>query len=295
MIAFGTTITEPDAYRRYAEPGIRRAAEGDSDVFAFAAVGSVPRSYNLLLDTAARRDDLEALAIVHPHAEIADPGFCGKVREALGDPEVAVVGCVGATGVRSIAWWEGSVASAPIVHRYVEKGGGELPGFAWARPDAPLGEVETVAGFLLVLSPWAVRSLRFDESLKLNYGYDLDYCLRARKAGRKVVAADLPTIYHHSLDLIGDLDLWIEAHIQLAERWDEGEPDEDAWRRRARRAEASREAARALVYSNMLIADAMVARRERELAEATESLSWRVTAPLRALNRMLAERRAPGP
>jgi Glycosyltransferase like family len=294
MIAFGTTITEPDAYRRYAEPGIRRAAEDDSEVFAFAAVGSVPRSYNLLLDTGAAYDDLEALVIVHPHAEIADPGFCARVREALSDPDVAVVGCVGATGVRSIAWWEGAVAAAPIVHSYVEKGGGELPGFRWAHPDAPLGEVETVAGFLLVLSPWAVRNLRFDESLKLNYGYDFDYCIRARQAGRKVVAADLRTIYHHSLDLIGDLDLWIEAHIQLAEKWDEGEPDEDAWRRRARRAEASREAARALVYSNMLIADAMVAKRERDLTEATESLSWRITAPLRALNRTLDERRARG-
>jgi hypothetical protein len=35
-----------------------------------------------------------------------------------------------------------------------------------------------------------------------------------------------------------------------------------------------------------------VARRERDLTEVTESLSWRVTAPLRALNRLLAERRA---
>ena len=284
MIAFGSAITEPEAYRRYAEPGIRAAAEPDSEVYAFAAVGTVARSYNLLLDAAAARGDLEALVIVHPYAEIADPRLCGKLRAALGDPSVAVVGCVGATGVRSLAWWEGAVSSAPLVHRYVEHGGGDLPGFAWARPERPLGEVDAVAGFLLALSPWAVRTLRFDESMRLNYGFDVDYCLRAREGGRKVVTADLRAIYHHALQLIGDLDMWVEAHIRFAEKWDRQRLDDEGWKRRARRAEAEREAARAIGYSNMLIADARVARLERALAHATGSASWRVTAPLRRLN-----------
>jgi hypothetical protein len=290
MIAFGTAILDPDAYLAYAEPGIERAKEADSAVLAFAAVGSVARSYNLLLDTAARFDELEALAIVHPHAEIADPGFCSKVRRELSDEDVGVVGCVGATGVSTIAWWEGSVAAGPVTHSYVEKGGGEMPGYTWANPDASLGEVETVAGFLLVLAPWTVRNLRFDESLKLNYGYDVDYCRRVRDAGRKVVAGDFRMTYHHSLDLIDDLELWIEAHIQMAEKWDRTVLDEDGWRHRARRAEAEREAARAVSYSNRLIAEALVNQRERELNEATDSLSWRVTAPLRRINRRRAER-----
>ena len=58
MIAFGTSITSDDAYRRFAQPGIRRAAEPDSEVYALSAAGSIFRSYNLLLDTAAARDDL---------------------------------------------------------------------------------------------------------------------------------------------------------------------------------------------------------------------------------------------
>jgi hypothetical protein len=289
MIAFGSAITEPEAYRRYAEPGIRAIAEADSEVQAFAAVGSVARSYNLLLDAAAAHDDLEALVIVHPHAEIADPDFCGKLRRTLADPDVAVVGCVGATGVRSIAWWAGDVSAAPIVHRYLERGGGDLPGFSWARPERPLGEVDAVAGFLLALSPWAVRNIRFDEALRLNYGFDVDYCLQVRNAGRKVVAADLRTIYHHPLDLVRDLDMWVEAHIRFAEKRDPGEADDAAWRRRARRAEAEREAARATCYSNMLVTDARVAGLKRALAEATGSASWRATAPLRRLNRLRAE------
>jgi hypothetical protein len=289
MIAFGSAITEPEAYRRYAERGIRVAAEPDSEVYAFAAVGTVARSYNLLLDAAAARDDLEALVIVHPYAEIADPELCGKLRAALRDPTVAVVGCVGATGVRSLAWWEGSVSAAPVVHRYVERGGGELPGFTWASPERPLGEVDAVAGFLLGLSPWAVRNVRFDEALRLNYGFDVDYCLQARAAGRTVVTADLRAVYHHSLDLIGDLDMWVESHIRFAEKWDGEALDDAAWKRRARRAEAEREAARAIGYSNMLVADARVAGLERALADATGSASWRITAPLRRLNALRAD------
>jgi hypothetical protein len=289
MIAFGSAITEPEAYRRYAERGIRVAAEPHSEVYAFAAVGTVARSYNLLLDAAAARDDLEALVIVHPYAEIADPELCGKLRAALRDPAVAVVGCVGATGVRSLAWWEGSVSAAPVVHRYVERGGGELPGFTWASPERPLGEVDAVAGFLLGLSPWAVRNVRFDEALRLNYGFDVDYCLQARAAGRTVVTADLRVVYHHSLDLIGDLDMWVESHIRFAEKWDVEALDDAAWKRRARRAEAEREAARAIGYSNMLVADARVAGLERALADATGSASWRITAPLRRLNALRAD------
>ena len=107
MIVFASSITEPDTYKRCAERGIQLAAEPDSEVMPHSAAGSLFRSYNLILDTIAPRDDVEALVLVHQDAEIADPDFCAKLRRALADPEVGVVGCVGAVGVRSIAWWEG--------------------------------------------------------------------------------------------------------------------------------------------------------------------------------------------
>ena len=104
MIAFGTAITDPEAYRRYAQTGIRLVAEPDSEVIANAPGGSLMRTYNLILDTVANREDLEALVLVHQDAEIVDRDFCSKLRQAFRDPDVGVVGCVGAIGVRSIAW-----------------------------------------------------------------------------------------------------------------------------------------------------------------------------------------------
>jgi hypothetical protein len=296
MIAFGCSVAESEAYRRYAEPGIKLASEPDSEVFAFASVGSIFRSYNLLIDAVADRDDLEAFVLVHPHGEIVDPEFCAKVREVLSDPDVAVVGCAGATGVENIAWWEGSVVAAPIVQRYQEHGGGELPAFSWTHAAMPPAEVEVVDGFLLVLSPWAVRNVRFDETLGLGHGFDFDYCREVRAAGRKVVAADLRAVYYRSLELISDLDLWVDAHMKVAEKWDDSIPDDDpngdAWKERARRAEAEREAARAIAYGYALGTDARVLELERAMEEVTETLSWRITEPLRRVNHWRNGRRS---
>ena len=116
-----------------------------------------------------------------------DRAFCSKLREGSRDPDVGVVGCAGAVGVRSMAWWEGSITWASFNHRYEEFGGGESPrtrGGEGAAALRAMGEVDTVDGFLLALSPWMVRNVRFDESLgQLLHGYDFDFCLQVRAAG----------------------------------------------------------------------------------------------------------------
>jgi hypothetical protein len=303
MIAFGSAITKPDVYRRNAEAGIRLASEPDSDVYASPSIGSIFASYNALLDKAAAREDLEALVLVHQDTQIVDLDFCQRVRHVLSDPDVGVVGCVGAIGVRSIAWWEGSVSLASFIHRYEEHGGGDLPAFSWAWDEAPpyarTGEVDTLDGFLLVLSPWAVRNVRFDESLGQLHGYDFDFCLQVRAAGRKVMTADFRAIHNHSLEPFSDPEPWIAAHMNVAEKWHGRLPEVGAgpgtWEERARRAHAERDAARVTDYTNALNFEARVRQLEFALAETTQSISWRITAPLRWLQRLLpsaAARRA---
>jgi hypothetical protein len=293
MIAFASAITQPDLYRRCAEPGIRRAAEPDSEVVALTSSGSIFQSYNQLLDKAAAYDDLEALILIHQDAEIIDEDFCQKVRQALSDSDVGLVGCVGAIGVRSIAWWEGSVTLASFIHRYGEHGGGDLPAFSWAWDEAPpyarLGEVDTLDGFLFALSPWVVRNIRFDESLGQLHGYDFDFCLQVRAAGRKVVTADVRAIHNHSLDLVNDPERWIEAHMKVAEKWHGRIPgvgeSPGTWKERARRAEAERDSARVEGYAHMLEMEAKAIELERALSSATGSIGWRITAPLRLFRR----------
>jgi Glycosyltransferase like family len=310
MIAFGCAITDDQLFQRYAKRGIELAAEPDSEVVAIASAGlnnpagtfrdhklttgSIFRNYNLIIDRVADRDDLEALVLLHQDAEIVDGDFCKRLREALVDPDVAIVGCAGAIGVRSIAWWEGAVTWASFEHRYREHGGGQIAGPTWDREDLPTygqtGEVDTIDGFMMGLSPWAVRNLRFDESLGQFHGYDFDISLQARAAGKKVVTEDIKVIHHHSLDLIGDLGGWIEAHKLVAEKWEGkmpgvGEAPGD-WKERARRAEAEADAARMLANATELERNATL----EQMDQITGSASWRLTAPLRALKRAFGRR-----
>ncbi|MFL5822912.1 MAG: glycosyltransferase [Solirubrobacteraceae bacterium] len=295
MIAFGSSISGAEAYRRYAEPGIRRAAEPDSEVLAYAAVEPVGRTYNLILEAAARIQGLEALVLVHPHTEIADDGLGEKVRLALSDPQVGAVGCAGARNVTSIAWWEGEVVAGDVRQRYEEHGGGEVPAARWAKRITPPAEVEALDGQLLVLSPWAVRNIRFDEALLLSHGFDLDFSLLVRQAGKRLVVADLAVVHHRPIEQVGDLAVWVQAHIEMAEKWDQvlHDPpaDEPTWKRRARQAEARREAARAIAMSESLRLDARVLELERQLDAMTSTASWRLTAPLRVLNRLRRQAR----
>jgi hypothetical protein len=291
MIAFGVAISEAEAFRRYTQPGIELAREPDSAVLAFAAVDSVARSNNLILEAAAREPGLEALVLLHPHAEITHRDFCAKVRYALADPDVAVIGAAGARSA-SIAWWDGEITAGHVVHAYTDYGGGELPAFSWGTRHAPPAEVDAVDPWVLVLSRWAVENLRFDEELVLGHGAEIDVCWAARAAGKKVAVADLSVREHRTVALVADLDLWVEAHIAVARKWRGAERTEDDWCARARRGEAEREAERALAYFERLGYDARIEALERELQDAMTTLSWRLTQPLRTFNHWRRKRTA---
>jgi hypothetical protein len=300
MIGFGCSITTPEVYERYAARGIALAAEGDSEVFAHAAAGSVARSYNLILETAAAHEQLEALVLLHQDAEIVDQDACGKLRSALRDPEVGVLGCVGAVGASSIAWWEGSVTWDAFVRCYRDYCGVNAPALSWngekLPPYAPMGDVDTLDGFLMALSPWAVRNLRFDESLDVVHGYDYDFCLQVRAAGRLVRVVDLEAIHHHPLELVTDPEAWMEAHARVSDKWEGRMPHvEEAngdWKQRARRAEAEAGAARLAGASKLLQAYARAEEHEDSIKEVTKTRSWQLTEPLRRLNALRKARQS---
>jgi Glycosyltransferase like family len=280
VIVFGTAVTDPETYDRCAAPGIQRASEADSVVLAHQTAGSLFRNYNLLLDMAAEHEGLEALVLVHQDAELDDLDFASKVREALRDSDVAIVGCVGAVGVRSIAWWQGAVTWASVTHRYQEYGGGDTEAAGWDPGKLPsyahTGEVDSIDGVVMVLSPWAVRELRFDESLGNLHGYDFDFCMQARAADKKVVTADFHVIHHHSLELINDPEAWTQSYIRLVEKWNGRLPDTGADpEQRALRAEAEAACARGIAVSNQLRNQAIrrqLARLEGELESNTAEL-----------------------
>lgn len=291
MIAFGCSIVAPHIYDLYAGPGIERAREPDSAVLAHAASASIARTCNLLLDQAAKLKGLEALVVVHQDAELLDGDLCGRLRAVFADPDVAIAGAVGAVGVDSIAWWDGTVTSNSAPYRQDEPERVVTVGTLAVEPS----EVETLYGVLLAFSPWAVQNLRCDESIGMLHGYDYDFCRQARAAGRKVVTADLNVAHHHPLNLVSESEIWVEAHVRAAEKWDERGPANDApdidWKPRARAAEANAAAARLLAASRLLELDAAVERDGRELDQIRATRSWKLTVPLRRGNAIVRDAR----
>jgi hypothetical protein len=296
MIVFGCSITSPDIYSEAAEKGFNLVAEPDSVIMANAAAGSLMRSYNLIMEKVAEMNGVEALVLCHQDAELTSPDFCSIVRASLKDPDVGVVGCVGALDVRNIAWWEGSVTWGSFTHRYKEYGGGQIDAFTFTDDNHPgyarTGEVDTLDGFIMVIAPWTIKNIRFDESLGQLHGYDYDFCLQVREAGKKVMTADFKAVHHHSLDLISDEFVWIEAHKRVAEKWlgrmpPAGLPNwgaaHDDWKGRALQAEAEAGAERLTRVSIQMKAEAQARRHKAEMEEIINSTSWRFTRPLREI------------
>ncbi|MBX5441582.1 MAG: hypothetical protein IRZ32_08640 [Solirubrobacteraceae bacterium] len=207
MIAFASCIADQDTFASRALPGLRRVMEPDSPFAELTTTTSIHEAYNEALEHFAQAPDLEALVLLHEDVELYDPEFCALVRRALADPDVAIVGAIGARDVRSLAWWEGTMAG-----RVAETRGVLDHAF-----DDPV--VDAVDGLLLVLSPWAVRNLRFDTDTYTGFhAYDVDICFAARAAGRKVVVADLP-LMHYTKTGYGDERAWRAADAAFRAKW----------------------------------------------------------------------------
>jgi GT2 family glycosyltransferase len=219
VIAFGCSVTQEHRWRAWALPSIERASEAGALVIDERGEGSLPARCNRILARAAERDDLEALVLLHEDAEITDPAFAAKVRERLHDGTIAVVGTAGGRGVSGLAWWEGSrlfgrINAPNLLPR--EPAADIAPDFV-----AGVHDVDTVDGLLMVLSPWTVRELRFDEALSDFHGYDADLCFQARARGLRVVVDDLAVV-HHTYGGIGDREAWIGADIAFRRKWRNG-------------------------------------------------------------------------
>jgi hypothetical protein len=290
MIMFASAITDFGAYARYAVPGIDLVKEDDSVVLAHRSIGSVFSNYNFILGEARKRSDVEALVLIHQDAELVDRDFCQTIREQLRDPDIALIGCAGSVGARSIAWWEGGVSWAAFDHRFEEFHGGDLEAMTFNRdkipPNVAPGEVDSIDGFVMVLSPWAIQEIEFDETMGDLHGYDFDTCCQVRAAGKKVVTADFRAIHHHSLDVISDPRGWKDSYIRMIEKWEGKLPNvrlPENLKMHSMREEADAAFNRARVNTYLHKIEAL----EDLIEDMETSTSWRMTRPLRAIGRLV--------
>jgi Glycosyltransferase like family len=154
-------------------------------IIVYGAKGIVA-AYNQILDLVEPGiEDGDALILLHDDLEILDPDAEPKFLAALTDPDVAMAGVAGGGG-ESIYWWNHS----PVGHQWTDR---RLIDFGMRS-----GDVTLLEGSIMALSPWLVRTLRFDPMFTGFHGYD-EIGMQVRAAGKRAVVIDVDT-HHHNLE-----------------------------------------------------------------------------------------------
>ena len=226
MIGFGCAVHSEQKFRDYAMPGIDLVRKPGAPLIVKRGKTCLFNAYNSILDDAREDPTIEAICLIHEDTEIRDDRFEEKVRWALNDPEVAIVGTIGAVGVQGIDWWVhdygiGSSILEPIdaaqLYETPLLEGSEMSG------TGGFGDVDMVDGYLMVFSRWAINELRFDE-VEVGpgfHGYDADICFQARSMGRKVFVSEMAVAHHrNSISPTPYREDWMRAQIAFRRKWE---------------------------------------------------------------------------
>ena len=210
MICFAVCVGgDGSKYAEVAEPYLRGTAGPDDQIWTTQGAPGICVAYNDFIDRARMLPECEALVLLHDDVEIHDPQFRAKVLSAVAEPDVAVVGVIGGSGLYNGAWWESRAWGGEAMYTP------EVVGNFATR----YAEVDTVDGFLMVLSRRALAALRFDEqTFPAWHGYDTDFCLSARRQGLKVLVRPLE-VFHRTKATLGDSEAFYAAKKQLVAKY----------------------------------------------------------------------------
>lgn len=198
---YGCCVGSWDKFEQYVVPRNDRLA------MALSGQRSISEAYNRMIEVAAQ-ERVDALVLQHDDLEIIElpDSFENKILDAVARPNVALVGVAG--GGPSMSWWNIN----PIGHQLTDSGPLEFG-------NARAGDVHIIEGSLMVLSPWAISHLRFDESYQF-LGYD-DICLEARRLGKRVIVVDIDTHHHSTVGYKSDSvrEMWARSEKIFNQKW----------------------------------------------------------------------------
>lgn len=211
MIAFATCVGHPEKLAKHATPGLLASMrEPFSHMLQVSNGKDLYPIYEGFI-RAAHEQYAEALVLMHDDLEFRDPELATKIRFALKDPSVAIAGCIGSRGAKSLRWWEGERRG------YVEDTPYGVHDFGFDGEESC--NVDTLDGMFLILSPWVLSRLSLRGCGEGFHGYAEELCYAARMAGKRVIVSRINAFHHTAGGITGDLGAWHRAEANFAERW----------------------------------------------------------------------------
>lgn len=208
MIIFGLCIADGQRYEKIAGPSLETVKSHVDIVLTDDGASGICAAYNRFIAVARDNPSCRALVLMHDDVVILDSNFRAKVLSAVAEPDVGIVGAIGASGLRNGTWWSGR---HPVGRVFESRG--------LIETKTTQGDVDVVDGLMLVLSPRAIQELHFDPvSLPGFHGYDSDICFQARSKGLRVVVRKID-LYHAAKGYISNVAEFESAvrHVEL--RW----------------------------------------------------------------------------
>ena len=121
VVAYGCCVGSFEKLQHYVLPRI-----GDRPLFAAYNQASIAEAYNAILGSCRNGHGwtwYDALVLLHDDLEIVDTVeyFEERVREAVAQPDVALVGVAGGYGVGSLAWWNANTVGHQLIDSGVDR------------------------------------------------------------------------------------------------------------------------------------------------------------------------------
>lgn len=207
MIVYGVCVGDDHRYRTIAGSSLADVVEPEDRVVLRRGQTSIFGAYDSILDEVAGLDDVEAVVLLHEDVRVGRE-LPRQVRQAVTQPDVAVAGAVGSRFPPSLEWWRSQER-----YGHVRESRADLD---WSRG---MHDVHTVDGLLLVLSPWALRELRFSApGYDGFHGYADELCFRALAEGKRVVVDDFD-VEHLTRGGFGDRTDFLRSDLVWRRRW----------------------------------------------------------------------------
>ncbi|MDO5712559.1 MAG: glycosyltransferase [Micrococcales bacterium] len=198
MFVFGVHVTDEAVFDLHCLPAIA-AFGGPNATLITSRDTPIATTYNEMLQASLEIDDVEAVVLLRQDAEIADPLFLTKVRDAFArDPRLGILGPIGGSGITSLRWWQTLDRSGRVrVPGESGPAGPTRPGRAGVAGTNERYAVDCIDGLCMILRPQLAAHVCFDDvTFKGTSGYDVDYCFRVREEGFGVAVEPIDVVRH---------------------------------------------------------------------------------------------------